>query len=256
MEINVVRIAVVTGASSGIGKEFAKQISKSFVTVDEMWVIARRLSNLKALRKELKNVRVRIIPCDVTSKADIENYVRMLRRYKPEIRILVNAAGFGKIGQFGKISLESQEDMVRVNCEALTKITRISLPYMAKKANIINIASAAAFLPQPSFAVYAASKAYVLSFSRALHQELKKRRISVTAVCPGPVDTEFFDVAEEFEEVKAYKKYFRVKPEKVVKKALIDATRGKTVSTYGVPMNAFRLLCKVVPQDMILFFLK
>lgn len=250
------RIAVITGASSGLGREFAKQINERFVTIDEIWIMARRTERLAELKQQLRGIHVRMLPYDVTNEDDMKAYAKMLRRYHPQIRVLVNAAGFGKMGTVKQIDTEDLTGMVRVNCEALTKITKLSLPYMAKKANIINIASSAAYLPQPDFAVYAASKAYVLSFSRALNQELKKRHICVTAVCPGPVDTEFFDIAESYTKTKGYKTILRAKAEDVCSLALKDAARRRAVSTYGIVMKAFRVAVKKVPHTLILPFFR
>ena len=251
------RIAVVTGASSGLGREFVRQISKKYRTLDEIWVLARRTERLMELSDEINNVKIRCISCDITDKRKLLKYRNALKKYNPSIRILVNAAGYGIIGHFDELKEEDNVGMVELNSTALTRITDISLPYMARGgANIINIASSAAFLPQPSFAVYAASKAYVLSLSRALNKELKTRKITVTAVCPGPVETEFFDIAETYNSVKLYKKLFRSKPEEVVKLALKDAYHKRTVSVYGGYMKSFRILCKLLPQDLIIRFIK
>ena len=144
--------------------------------------------------------------------------------------------------------------MVDLNCRALIAMTHISLPYMTYPSNIINMASSAAFMPQPSFAVYAATKSLVLSFSRALNQEMAGMGVTVTAVCPGPVDTEFFDRAQVYAQMIPVKKYFLVKPEDVVRKALTDAYHGKEMSVYGVAMNAFRGLTSVIPTSVILKF--
>ena len=248
------RVAIITGASSGLGREFARQIQKRYVTIDEIWVVARRADRLLELKNELHGIHVRMLPYDITNKEDITEYKKMLYRYHPQIRVLVNAAGYGKMGKTSQINTNDLTGMIRLNCEALTEFTKLSLPFMAKKANIINIASSAAFLPQPEFAVYAATKSYVLSFSRALHQELKKRNICVTAVCPGPVNTEFFDIAETYTKTKGYKTIFRVNAENVCALALKDAARGRTVSTYGIVMKAFRFLCKKIPHSLILPF--
>ena len=139
--------------------------------------------------------------------------------------MLVNCSGLGLAGKFDRQEEEMLDQMVKVNCLALTRITRAVLPYMPRKARIVQVASSAAFVPQPGFAVYAATKSYVLNLSLALRQELKKRGIIVTAVCPGPVKTEFFDTAYQKKEMKLYKKLAMAKPEKVVKKALRDVKR-------------------------------
>lgn len=249
------KIAVITGASSGLGREFAKQIRKRYVTIEEIWIIARRTNRLMQLKEDLHGITVRMLPIDLCDKEALSAYQKMLLTYHPQIRILVNAAGFGKMGYVSSISKEDLSGQIALNCEALTTMTKLSLPYMAKRSNIINIASSAAFLPQPNFAVYAATKSYVLSFSRALHQELKSRGITVTAVCPGPVDTEFFDIAETYTKTKGYKKILRVKAKDVCKLALKDASKGRTVSTYGFIMKAFRLVTKVIPHGLIIPFI-
>ena len=250
------KIAVVTGASSGMGREFVKQISMKYRTIEEIWIISRRVSRLEQLKEEITNVNIRVIPCDVTKEEDIETYKKLLEEHKPSIRLLVNSAGFGMIGHFGDVPEKETVGMCDLNCTALTRFTYISLPYMIDGcSNIINFASAAAFLPQPSFAVYAATKSYVLSLSIALNKELLGRGIAVTAVCPGPVETEFFDVAERYHEVKMYKKMFRAKASKVVELALIDAYHQKPVSVYGLSMNGLRLLTNVFPPEFLVKFI-
>ena len=129
------------------------------------------------------------------------------------------------------------------------------LPYMAKKSRIIQLASAAAFLPQPRFAVYAATKSYVLSFSRALNRELADTGIRVTAVCPGPVRTEFFDLAEQTGTIPLYKKLVMADPVKVVEKAFRDSLAGKSISVYGGAMKGFQVLAKVMPHEFLLKFM-
>ena len=148
--------------------------------------------------------------------------------------------------------MESESSMIRLNCEALCAVTHMVLPYMNNNSRIVQFASSAAFLPQPKFAIYAATKSFVLSYSRALGAELKDRKIYVTAVCPGPVDTEFFDIAETTGQVPIYKKIVMANPRKVVQKALMDSYMGKNISVYGITMKAFHVLCKTVPHPWIL----
>ncbi|MBQ8822220.1 MAG: SDR family NAD(P)-dependent oxidoreductase, partial [Lachnospiraceae bacterium] len=177
----------------------------------------------------------------------------MLSDHDCQIRMLVNCAGYGILGDFEALSVEEQTGMVRTNCEALTHITHTCLPFMVKNSRIINMASSASFIPQPGFAVYAATKSYVNSFSLALSQELKNREIYVTSVCPGPVDTEFFDIAEgSGHGVLAIKKYVMADAYSVVKRALRDSCNKKTQSVYSVPMIGFQALCKVVPHGILL----
>ena len=181
---------------------------------------------------------------------------KLLLDKKPRVRILVNAAGYGVIGKFHELPKDNV-GMCDLNCRALTEMINIVLPYMSRKrSNIINLASSAAFSPQPSFAVYAATKSYVLSLSTALNQELRNTGIRVTAVCPGPVDTEFFDRAEEFNKVKIYKKMFKADSDKVVSLALKDAMRGAHISVYGLSMKGFRVISKIIPHNIIVKFIR
>ena len=192
---------------------------------------------------------------DLTDKEQRLRLREILKEKQPQVKMLVNCSGYGKIGLYEDIPEEDISGMIELNCLALTSVTYEVLPYMTKKSRIINLASSAAFLPQPKFAVYAATKSYVLSFSRALHEEVKKNGIFVTAVCPGPVRTEFFDIAQMTGEVAFYKKIMMANPAKVVEQALRDSLKGKTVSVYGGMMKAFRILCKVLPHEWLMKFI-
>lgn len=245
------KIAIVTGASSGIGREFTIQIADRFSGIDEIWVVARRKGRLMELSKEVPS-KLKIISADLSSRDDRELIAKKLEEESPSVRILINSAGYGKIGNVGDIDRKTEAGMVAVNCEALCEITSMVLPYMPDKSRIIQMASAAAFMPQPKFAVYAAGKAFVLSYSRALNEELKPRKICVTAVCPGPVKTEFFDIAETEDKIPLYKKVIMARPEKVAARAVKDSLAGKTISVYGFTMKSFRVLCKLLPHKLLL----
>lgn len=249
-------VAIITGASSGIGREFALQIAHGYRSVQEFWLIARRQDRLEELKGKLLGRRVRLLALDLSKPEDIRRFQETLRQEKPRVRILVNAAGFGMIGRVDQMKYQDCTGMVDVNCRALTALTHITLPYLSEESQIIQMASSAAFMPQPGFAVYAASKSYVLSFSRALGRELKKRGISVTAVCPGPVKTEFFDIAETYESVKLYKRLTMARADLVVHQALVDAKNGRSLSVYGPLMRGFRLLAKLAPADLLMRFVR
>lgn len=242
------RIAVITGASSGIGREFAHQIPKIYRHLDEIWVVARRTERLKNLQKQI-SVPVRIFDGDMQRDYIFERIERELDRQKADIRMLVNAAGYGKTGVFNEIDPKEQLGMVTLNCQALTRITRICLPYLSNGSRIVNVASAAAFAPQPGFAVYAASKSYVYSLSRALGAELKSRGIIVTVVCPGPVDTEFFLRSGALPN--PFKDSVKADARKVVRQALVDAVRKKPVSVYGTAMKALRAAARIIPDSLV-----
>lgn len=252
-------IAVITGASSGLGREFTKQISEKYKSIDEFWIMARRMDKLEELAGELNSngKKVRILCGDVTDKSSLSMYEDMLKKYNPFVRILVNAAGYGKIGHFDELPESENIGMCELNCTALTKMTYITIPYMkGKHADIINMASAAAFMPQPSFAVYAATKSYVLSLSYAIDREMKKDGISVTAVCPGPVSTDFFDIAETYHQSAFYKRMLRANPKRVVEKALRDTYHDSLVSVYGFSMKLFHVASKILPHGFMVKFLK
>lgn len=248
-------VIIITGASSGIGTEFARQLDKVFDRIDEFWLIARRKEKLTKVSQNLKHA-ARVIDMDVTSKEGIDKFNSLLQTHKPVIRILVNCAGYGILGEFISSDIQNEVGMIDVNCKALTEMTYVCIPYMRKNSRIIQLASSAAFLPQPNFAVYAASKSYVYSFSRALNQELREKEIYVTAVCPGPVDTPFFDIAEQTGSTLAVKKLTMVQADKVVKKAIFDSHNRHEKSVYGFPIKAFELITKVIPHHVILNLFK
>lgn len=244
-------IAIITGASSGIGREFVLQIASKYSKLDQIWIIARRKERLEELSNKLHS-NVKIMTLDLTLDTDLKILENELKMNNSNVRLLVNCAGYGITGPFESEGYKEELGMITINCKALTAVTYLVLPYMKEHSRIIQIASAAAFLPQPDFAVYAASKSYVLSFSRALKYELYKRKISVTAVCPGPVDTEFFTISDPKDKSPHYKKLFRVQPKDVVTKALKDSSLGKELSIYGWPIKLIFILSKILPHKLIL----
>lgn len=241
-------IAVVTGASCGMGTEFVRQIGEQKPFIEEVWAIARNREALEKLQREVSKVRV--FALDITSPKDLDTLAAALRQERPRIAWLVCSAGAGVQKTVEETGLSDLQNMIELNCTALTAVTKLCLPY-CKKGHLLLLASGAAFVPQPGFAVYAASKAYVLSFARALNVELK-RSARVTAVCPGPVDTPFLDKMGGKEQMPAYKKPFIASAQKVVKKALKDAERGRELSVCGISMKVTRIFCKIVPHRMIM----
>lgn len=243
------KIAIITGASSGIGEEFLFHVDQACNDLDEIWVIARRVQQTEFPITKAKIIR---LPLDLTTKEAQELLEEKLSYEEPRIKLLVNCAGFGKMGKFEDISLDMQCNMVECNSIALMKMCHLCIPYIVKGGYIINMASVAAFLPQMRFAVYAASKSFVLSLSRALNYELRDRRISVTAVCPGPVKTPFFEIAEETGYTLFIKKIFMADTEKVVKYALRCAKERRQISVYGIPMKVLHFISKLLPSRLIL----
>ena len=254
-------IIIITGASSGFGQLFAMELDNKLKSIDEYWLIARNTDKMLETSKVMKTP-CRIMSLDLSKRENIKEIVKTVERFSDDcdddvrIKMLVNCAGYGKIGAFPTIDDEDVTGMIDVNITALTYLTKALIPYMGKNSRIVNVASAAAFLPQPYFAEYAATKSYVLSFSRALNVELKAKQIYVTAVCPGPADTNFFAVAETTGSVAWFKKYFLANPQKVVRKAINDTIKKNEVSVYSCSMNLLRFLTKIIPHRIILKFYK
>ena len=241
------KVIIVTGASSGLGRGFAEALGARG-NADEVWVIARRTERLEELKNTIKT-KVVPISLDLSSNDCIEKYKNMLADQNPEVVALVNAAGFGRFGEFENITLSDQMGMIDLNVASLTAVTYLTLPYLAPGAEVYQIGSFSAFLPLPYVSVYAASKAYVVSFSRSINVELKSKKIRVMAVCPKWVRTEFFDrAAEQPDVVTYYDRFYTV--DQVVTRALRDMKRGKDVSTCGIPARTEARLLKILPPKL------
>lgn len=246
-------IAIVTGASSGLGGCFVRLLDAQ-EKLDEIWVIARRAQRLEALRAQVKT-SLRVLALDLTDKAAVRSLGAALDTDKPDVRVLINAAGFGKIGRWDDISLEDTESMIDLNCRAAVAVTRIALPYMGRGARIMQICSTAAFQPFPYLSIYAASKAFLYRYTRALRMELMPRHIKVTAVCPYWIkDTEFIAVARRTQD-SSYIKHFPLasREKRVAKWALADSRLGLPVSTPGSVCMIHRLVAKFVPSEIMMW---
>lgn len=222
------KCAVITGASSGMGKEFIKKIDK-YYQLDRIYAIARRKNKLEELNQYTK---AEIIPLDLdlTKKESFLIYEEKLKEDNPNIKILINCAGFGKFEEFTSSELSINSNMVELNCNALQMMTHLTIPYMKEDSRIVNLASMSSIQPVPYINLYGATKAFVLSFSRALNVELKKQKIHVIAITPYWVKTEFFDIANpqkivnnfdivytpEFIITKSFKEIIKKKPKDVI----------------------------------------
>ena len=244
------KIAIVTGASSGLGEEFIKNLGNE--DIDEIWAIARRRERLEALAG-ISSVPVRPVPMDLTGKESISRLSEMLSDEKPEIHILINAAGFGKIGLTEDIGRDSLDKMIDLNCRAAVDVTLLCIPYMPKGSRILEICSTAAFQPFQFLNVYAASKAFLYRFSRALYIELRPKKISVTAVCPYWIrDTEFIPTARSGENNTAIR-HFPLSSNKksVARIALNDSRLRLPVSTPGIMCTLHRIAAKFIPSCLM-----
>lgn len=241
------RIAVITGASSGIGREFVYAIDK--MDLDEIWVIARRQDRLEELREKCGHP-VRPLSLDLSDDTGIEAYQELLNLEKPEIHILVNAAGFGVFGPFAENDLQKQLKSARLNALALTAMCHISLPYMKDGDSIVNMGSNSSWQPVPYQTVYGASKSYVLNFSRSLGRELRERGIHVMCVCPGWIKTEFQQVAEHDRYIRYVDRWYG--PDEVVDQAMKDLKKKKQVSILGHPVRRQVRLVKFLPVNLVM----
>ena len=246
------KIAIVTGASSGMGKEFALQLS-SYVEVDEIWAVARRLDALEELKAQCA-VAVRPISLDLCKEESFETFAKLLEEAQADVKLLVNAAGFGKFGASLKIPMEDELRMIDLNCKALVAMTRICLPYMKKGSHVLQLDSLSAFQPVPYITTYGATKAFVLSYTRALNQELKPLGIRMMAMNPGWVKTEFFNHALQTNgdcEVQYYNRLYEAKD--VVKTGLRDLYKSKKdYSVHGVPVRNQVRAVKLLPHSLVM----
>ena len=186
------KVALITGASAGLGVDFARQLSKRG---HRLVLVARRKERLEELARELGNARA--VAIDLSKKDAAAKLIADVEAAGEQVEMLINNAGFGLIGRFAELDAKRLRQMIDLNVGALTELCRAVAPQMiaARSGAILNVASTAAFQPGPKMAVYFATKAYVLSFTEALHEELKPHGIRVSCLCPGPTRTEFGEVA-------------------------------------------------------------
>ena len=244
-------IAIVTGASSGMGREFVLQLTK-YVAVDEIWAIARRQSALEDLGREC-SVPVRPVSLDLCREESFNTLAQLLQTEKPNVKLLVNAAGFGKFGAFDQIPTKDELRMIDLNCKALVAVTRTVLPYMSQGSHVLQLDSLSAFQPVPYITTYGATKAFVLSYTRAMNRELKGAGVRMMAMNPGWVKTEFFDHALKTDngQVQYYDRLYEAAD--VVATGLKDLYKTrKAVSVHGFPTRMQVRLVKLLPHSLVM----
>lgn len=247
------KIIVVTGASSGMGKEFLIQILEKERNIDEIWAIARREDRLIELKEEISN---KIVPLklDLSNENDLLKYKEKVDKEKPNIVILANCAGFGVFDHSENIDTNIKLNMIDLNVKAPVAMIDYSLPYMNKGSKIMNIVSCASFQPIPYINDYASTKAFLLSYSRALNRELRYKKIHVLAVTPYWTKTEFFDRAVDEDKKKVVIHYNAMyESSEVMKLAIKDLyKKRKDISCYGFTNRFQKLLTKILPHSLVM----
>lgn len=243
-----IMIAIITGASSGIGYEFARQIDKK--NYEEIWLIGRRFEKLQDLSEKLQT-RARIFALDLCEEKSFEILKKELENSNKKIGLLINSAGMGENDYFKNTSFDNDMKTLDLNIKALTSMTKISLDFFQKDGIILNIASSAAFIPQAKFALYAASKSYVLSFSRAIRREFKDIKISM--LCPNRVETEFLEKSNNTSG--GIKNLGNENLEKMVEKAIKKMGKKDLITTHP-SAKILLIISKIFPHSFIMWIEK
>jgi short-subunit dehydrogenase len=249
--------ALITGASSGIGRELARQLAPN---ASRLILLARRIDRLEALAAEIRRdgIEIECHPVDVANVAQLDAFLAMLKGSGTQVDLLINNAGVGDHGFFEESDWGRVESMIDINIKALTRMTHALLPQLIRtRGAILNVSSIASLLPIPKMSVYAASKAYVTSFSEGIRAELRGTGVSVTALCPGPVETEFFQIAERpgARENPPAPEFFKVPAEEVAREALDAVLRDRPRVIPGWVPWAVMTFATLVPFAIVRLFL-
>ena len=240
------KIAIITGATGGLGREFVFEALKE--NIDEIWAVARNEDRLNDLKTEFGD-KIRTIRCDVANAEELSVLFKLIESEKPDIRLLINNAGIGKMGESIGFADKDVVNEIDINCKAVCLLCHHAVPFMSKGSRILNISSASSFQPVPYINLYAASKVFVRSYTRALNVELKKKGIICTAVCPGWIDTEMLQKEYNGKPVKFPG---LVSPKRVAVKALSDSAKGKDMSVCTFFVKYEHFLSKILPHKWIM----
>ncbi len=264
-------ICIITGASSGLGAELYKQIQDRYPKLDEIWLIARRKDRMQeAVQEKIEDIRdenkygdkqryavkTEILSMDLSQSESFDRLAEKLSSGIYNIRVLINNAGFGLLGNVEDKKYYEQTDMIDVNCKALTAMCTLCIPHMGEGAAIMNISSIAAFAPNPRLSVYSATKAYVYHYSKALGYELRERKITVTVVCPGPMNTEFLTRAEIKGNSTAFARLPTCYVTDVAAGAVKAMKKGKTVYVNTLIYKFYRIFSRLLPYSVLMHFSK
>ena len=245
------KTAIITGASSGLGQEFVRQLADVFPEIESYWLIARRADRLEELAESLSDKQVECLALDLCDLMSFSTLQEKLTAERPEVALLINNAGCGYLGNLGEMPTATQTRMVDLNLRALTAVTNMVIPFMEEGSRILNVSSIASFCPNPRMTVYSASKAYVSSFTVGLAEELKPKGITATAVCPGPMKTEFLDAGGITGNSKTFATLPYCDQVRVAGGALRAAKAGRTIYTPKLFYKFYRVLAKVTPVKLM-----
>lgn len=240
------KIALITGATGGLGKEFVKLLLKE--DIDEIWAVARNVKKLETLKNEFGE-KIKPISKDLSNSEEVKSLPELVKKEDAELKYLINNAGIARMDLTENFTADEIEKTLDLNCKALALLSVLSIPLMKKGSHILNISSMSSFQPVPYINLYASTKVFERSFSRALNAELKKKGITVTAVCPGWTDTELLS-----KEMNGNKVKFPglVKPSLVAEKAINDAKRGKDMSVCTAYAKYIHFISKISPQKAVM----
>lgn len=239
------KIAIVTGASRGLGLEFVKLLLKE--DLDEIWMIARSEEKMKKIKEKLGK-KIVVCPMDLSRWEEIKELGERFVKEKVYIMYLINNAGMAKFCSYGDLSVEESLHMVNLNISGVVAMGLVCLPFMGKGSHVVNIASQAAFQPLPYQNIYSSTKAFVRNYTRALNVELKGTGIQATAVCPGWMNTELIERGKTEAKKATHRFLHIVTPQVVAKKAMKDVKKGKDISVYSLYVKMCHLTVKILPQ--------
>ena len=248
------KTAIITGASSGLGREFVRQMADVFPEIECYWLIARRTDRLQELAEALPDKQVECLSMDLCDTMSFVALQEKLTADRPEISLLINNAGCGYLGNIGETDTELQTRMIDLNLRALTAVTNIVVPFMGPGSCILNVSSIASFCPNPRMTVYSSTKAYVTSFTVGLAEELRSKNITATAVCSGPMKTEFLDLGGIAGNSKTFEMLPYCDQVRVAGGALRAARAGRTIYTPKLFYKTYRVLAKVLPVKLMVKF--
>ena len=242
------KLCILTGATGGLGREFYNVLKNE--GFDRIWLVSRNGEKLTELASECDCAEA--YPLDLQDRASIYAIAERLKAEQPEIAALINNAGFGFLGDVADMPFETQADTVRLNCEALTALTGVCLPYMKAGSYIVNVCSIASFAPNTRMTVYSATKAYVSAFTAGIRAELKKKGINVLAVNPGPMDTKFLTLGNIKGNSKTFETLPYCDPKKVAEGTIKAVKKGRGVYTPRFFFKFYRFVAKLLPRSLVM----